>query len=219
MASIYMHLGNFVHYDPSRINAPWIRLLNLFLIPSQKFDNRIFGLRPQSINTSKHVTQMSVTSLLFSYFVRYLCATKPIEFLSFYYLCSHILFFSFSLPFPNTFQSQKLNTKFAKIDYEYWTTTPKYKLIIKICAITGGQLDTIEPAGVNRDTNSPGNQRQVILIEFRFYDFQNEILILIRKLDFTETKGVNIVFVNYRCWVYFINTIIESHRIYSYAKL
>lgn len=80
-------------------------------------------------------------------------------------------------------------------------------------------MDTIEPARVNRDTNSPGNQRQVILIEFRFYDFQNEILILIRKLDFTETKGVNIVFVNYRCWVYFINTIIESHRIYSYAKL
>lgn len=187
MASIYMHLGNFVHYDSSRINAPWIRLLYLFRIPSQKFDNGIFGLRPQSINKSKHITQMSATSLLFSYFVRYLCATKPIEFLSFYYLCSHVLFFSFHFHFRTHFNF--LNTNFAKIDYEYWTTTPKYKLIIKICVITGGQLDTIEPAGVNRDTNSPGNQRQVILIEFRFYDFQNEILILIRKLDFTETKG------------------------------
>lgn len=98
---------------------------------------------------------MSLTSLLFSYFVRYLCATKPIEFISFYYLCSHFLFF-----FLCTSISKHISI--AKIDYEYWTTTPKYKLIIKCCVITGGQLDTIEPAEVNRVANSPGNQRQVI---------------------------------------------------------
>lgn len=114
MARIYMHLGNFVHYDPSRINASWIRLLHLFRIPSQKFDNGIFGLRPQSINASKHITQMSVTSLLFSYFVRYLCATKPIE-ISFILLSlfTHSIFV-FSLPFPNTFQSQKLITNIGR---------------------------------------------------------------------------------------------------------
>lgn len=145
MARIYIHLGNSVHYDPSRINAPWIRLLQLFRISSQKFDNGIFGLRPQSINASKHITQMSLTSLLFSYFVRYLCATKPIEFLSFYYLCSHILFFFL-------YTSISKHISIAKIDYEYWTTTPKYKLIIKFVLL-------------QEDSWTPSNQPKWIEIQ------------------------------------------------------